>query len=315
MARRDQGYPIVVVANDIEVVAGGFARAMAQTFGYQHQTKRNPPAIFPVKRMTTCPTSCLKFASFIADGRIRVVDLTQTLKPSTPVIQLPPPFAPSNPFRIMEISRYDDRGPGWYWNNIACGEHTGTHFDAPAHWVTGQHYAEGYTDTVPVQRFIAPAVVIDCTKEAAADEKFLLEPAFIEAWEAKARPHSGRRLGADAYRLVEARGSVAVPQHEGRRPACAGTVGRGGEIPGHPAQRQWLGRGSGRHRCRSGVRVRAGFPRASPDARSQQVRACEPVQSRSIAADRSRSDHRRRSRSRRAPAVRCACWRWCRALS
>ena len=127
----------------------------------------------------------LKFASFIADGRIRVVDLTQTLKTSTPVIQLPPPLAPSNPFRIMEISRYDDRGPGWYWNNIACGEHTGTHFDAPAHWVTGQHYADGYTDTVPVQRFIAPAVVIDCTKEAAADEKFLLEPAFIEAWERK----------------------------------------------------------------------------------------------------------------------------------
>ena len=44
--------------------------------------------------------------------------------------------------------------------------------------MTGQHYADGYTDTVSVQRFIAPAVVIDCTKEAAADEKFLLEPAI-----------------------------------------------------------------------------------------------------------------------------------------
>jgi kynurenine formamidase len=127
----------------------------------------------------------MKFAAFIADGRIRVVDLTQTLKPSTPVIQLPPPLAPSDPFSIKEISRYDERGPGWYWNNIACGEHTGTHFDAPAHWVTGKHYPDGYTDTVSVQRFVAPAVVINCSKEAAADEKFLLEPNHIEAWEAK----------------------------------------------------------------------------------------------------------------------------------
>ncbi len=29
-------------------------------------------------------------------------------------------------------------GPAWYWNNFRTGEHTGTHFDAPIHWVTGQ---------------------------------------------------------------------------------------------------------------------------------------------------------------------------------
>jgi kynurenine formamidase/2-keto-3-deoxy-L-rhamnonate aldolase RhmA len=193
-ARRNEGYPIVVVANDIEMVTGGFARAMAQ-FSGRTEGKIKADLInadlaksagyLSSEKDEDVSELLLKFASFIADGRIRVVDLTQTLKPSTPVIQLPPPLAQSNPFRIMEISRYDERGPGWYWNNIACGEHTGTHFDAPAHWVTGQHYANGYTDTVPVQRFIAPAVVIDCTKEAAADEKFLLEPAHIESWESK----------------------------------------------------------------------------------------------------------------------------------
>jgi kynurenine formamidase len=125
------------------------------------------------------------FAAALADGSIRVVDLTQTLKPATPVIQLPPPFAPSDPFRIAEISHYDERGPGWYWNNLSMGEHTGTHFDAPCHWVTGKDNAQGYTDTIPVQRFVAPAVVIDCSKEAAADEKFVLEPAHIAVWESK----------------------------------------------------------------------------------------------------------------------------------
>jgi kynurenine formamidase len=125
------------------------------------------------------------FASAIADGRIKVIDLTQTLKPSTPVIQLPPPLANSNPFQIAEISRYDDRGPGWYWNNVSMGEHTGTHFDAPCHWVTARHNPDGYTDTVPIRRMVAPAVVIDCSKEAAADEKFLLEPSHVQVWEAK----------------------------------------------------------------------------------------------------------------------------------
>ena len=80
-------------------------------------------------------------AAALAGGGIRVVDLSQTLRPSTPVIQLPPPLAPSQPFRIEEISRYDERGPAWYWNNISCGEHTGTHFDAPAHWITGRELA------------------------------------------------------------------------------------------------------------------------------------------------------------------------------
>jgi kynurenine formamidase len=125
------------------------------------------------------------FASAIADGRIKVIDLTQTLKPSTPVIQLPPPLANSNPFQIAEISRYDDRGPGWYWNNVSMGEHTGTHFDAPCHWVTARHNPDGYTDTISTQRMVAPAVVIDCSKESAADEKFLLEPSHVQVWEAK----------------------------------------------------------------------------------------------------------------------------------
>jgi kynurenine formamidase len=127
----------------------------------------------------------MKLAKAIAKEKIKVIDLTQTLRRSTPVIQLPPPFAPTKPFEIEEISRYDDKGPAWYWNNIALGEHTGTHFDAPIHWVTGKGYKDGATDTVPVQRFVAPAVVIDCSKDAKKDEKFLLTPKHILAWEKK----------------------------------------------------------------------------------------------------------------------------------
>ncbi|MFW6198479.1 MAG: cyclase family protein, partial [Acidobacteriota bacterium] len=68
----------------------------------------------------------------LGSGAIRVVDLTQPLGPGTPVIGLPPEFAPSPGVTIETISRYDERGPAWYWNALHLGEHTGTHFDAPA---------------------------------------------------------------------------------------------------------------------------------------------------------------------------------------
>lgn len=118
---------------------------------------------------------------------IRVIDLSQPLDPSTPVIQLPPEFGASWPFSSEEISRYDSRGPAWYWNNFACGEHTGTHFDAPIHWVTGKDYPTNATDTIPVQKFIAPACVIDCSSESANNPDFLLTIAGVEDWEKKYR--------------------------------------------------------------------------------------------------------------------------------
>ena len=126
-----------------------------------------------------------QLASAIVTGGIRVVDLTVPLEPATPTIQLPPPFVNSKPFSLEEISRYDERGPAWYWNNIACGEHTGTHFDAPIHWVTGKDYANNATHNIPVDRFIGPACVIDVAAQAKANPDFLLTREFVEEWESR----------------------------------------------------------------------------------------------------------------------------------
>ena len=82
-------------------------------------------------------TLLAQLAHALATRRIRVVDLTQTLTPEFPQIALPPEMGQCWPFRIEEVSSYDARGPGWYWNNFSCGEHTGTHFDAPIHWISG----------------------------------------------------------------------------------------------------------------------------------------------------------------------------------
>ncbi|MSQ69966.1 MAG: cyclase family protein [Betaproteobacteria bacterium] len=127
----------------------------------------------------------MQLVSEMAAGRIRVVDLTQTLSPEFPQITLPPEMGQCWPFRIEEVSRYDERGPGWYWNNFSCGEHTGTHFDAPIHWVSGKDLPQNSVDTIAVENFIAPAVVIDCSKESAADADFLLTVAMLKTWEAK----------------------------------------------------------------------------------------------------------------------------------
>ena len=117
-------------------------------------------------------------------GTLKVVDLTQPLGPDTPVIGLPPQFGSSPGVTMEVISRFDDKGPAWYWNVLHLGEHTGTHFDAPVHWITGKDLPDNCCDSIPVRRFVGPACVIDVTKEVAKDNDFLLMPEHVTAWEA-----------------------------------------------------------------------------------------------------------------------------------
>jgi kynurenine formamidase len=132
------------------------------------------------------PDGILKqFALAIAAGQIRVIDLSQPLDDHTAVIQLPPEFGKSWPFRLEEISKYDNRGPVWYWNNFSCGEHTGTHFDAPIHWVTGKEYQNNATDSISVEQFLAPACVIDVSHEVTSNPDFLLTVEHLQTWESK----------------------------------------------------------------------------------------------------------------------------------
>ena len=129
----------------------------------------------------TASSLLLEFRSALAAGDIEIVDLTAPLSPQTPVLQLPPPFANTISLSLETVSAFDDAGPMWKWHNIHTGEHTGTHLDAPAHWVTGR---DGWTvDQVPPQRLIGPAVVVDVLAEVADDPDFLLEPEHLEAWE------------------------------------------------------------------------------------------------------------------------------------
>lgn len=124
-----------------------------------------------------------QLAAGLASGSIEVVDLSQPLGPDTPVIGLPADFAASPGVTIETISRFDGGGPAWYWNSLHLGEHTGTHFDAPVHWITGKDLPDNTTDTIPASRFVGPACVIDVRERVAEDEDYLLSPDELAAWE------------------------------------------------------------------------------------------------------------------------------------
>ena len=137
------------------------------------------------------PSVLTALTDALADGSVEVVDLTARLSNQTPVIQLPPEFGQTARFELEEISAYDDRGPAWYWNNFRSGEHTGTHFDAPNHWVTGQ----GGLDVagVPVAHLIRPAVVLDFSASCAARMRSCSSFASRSDSSAGTSPDSARR--------------------------------------------------------------------------------------------------------------------------
>jgi kynurenine formamidase len=117
----------------------------------------------------------------LGSGAVEVVDLTQPLNERTPVIQLPEQFAQTPAVKRHEISNYDERGPAWAWYWLEIGEHTGTHFDAPIHWISGREGND--VSQVPPRHLIAPAVVIDRSAESAENPDYLLTVDDLRAFE------------------------------------------------------------------------------------------------------------------------------------
>ena len=155
--------------------------------------------------MTKNNTTLTELAKAISNESVKIVDLTNTLSPDFPVIILPPEFGQCEQFKMETLSRYDGNGPAWYWNNISMNEHTGTHFDAPAHWVTGKNIPNNTVETIPIKDFVAPAVVINISEEAKINPDFLLTKEYLMEWEkihGKIPPKNWIALRTDWYKLV-----------------------------------------------------------------------------------------------------------------
>jgi kynurenine formamidase len=235
-------------------------------------------------------TTLTRLVEDLSAGRLTVVDLTQPLGPETPVIGLPPIFGASPGVTIDVISKYDEKGPAWYWNTLRLGEHTGTHFDAPVHWITGRDLPDSACDTIPAKRFVGPACVIDIERDAEENPDFLVTPERIAQWESQndripagswvlLRTGWSRRQGAEAFLNVCADGthSPGFDAIASRLLAQDSAVLRiGAETVGH--------------RRRPGRDVRSPISESHDHARRGQVRPGQPVQSRSAAADGRRRD-------------------------
>jgi isatin hydrolase len=126
------------------------------------------------------------FLQGLNDGAIGIVDLSHPLGPATPMIKVPEGHGTQPPTTSLEtISDYREDGGYARWSTLTTAEHSGTHFDTPSHWFTGGKFENATTDTISVERFVAPACVIDCTAEVEDDEDFVLTADRLRAWEAE----------------------------------------------------------------------------------------------------------------------------------
>jgi kynurenine formamidase len=112
-------------------------------------------------------------ASLFADD-MTVVDLTHSVSAEAPYW----PGSDTSPFVHDTLSAHDDGAPSMA--AYAVPEHFGTHFDAPVHGGMGL----ASVDRVPPSDLFGPAVVIDVTSQAEADEDYALTADDIHAWEA-----------------------------------------------------------------------------------------------------------------------------------
>lgn len=120
----------------------------------------------------------------LASRAIAVVDLTYGLDETTPYW---PEGRTATPFKTKVAGTYEHNG--LFARELEIPEHFGTHIDAPAHFNPhGWKVAE-----IPLERLVAPAVVIDVTQAASTQEEYRVTVADIKKWEAKygAAPHSG----------------------------------------------------------------------------------------------------------------------------
>jgi kynurenine formamidase len=103
-------------------------------------------------------------------------DLTHVASPSFPMF----PGAAQMQIDLL-VTIEDD---GFYKNTLTLDEHTGTHMDAPAHFIP-----DGTTaDLLPIENFFAPLCVVDISARATDDPDATVTVDDLAEWEAANGP-------------------------------------------------------------------------------------------------------------------------------
>lgn len=110
-----------------------------------------------------------------ASAAPRVIDLSHVFGPDT----LYWPTSPSA-FSLETLAHGQTEG-GYFYSayTLSTPEHGGTHLDAPVHFGEGRRSVE----QIPIEQLVAPAVVIDVTRQASDDRDYRLTVDDVLAFE------------------------------------------------------------------------------------------------------------------------------------
>jgi kynurenine formamidase len=161
--------------------------------------------------VTSDPAAAQQKPIRLAKGFRDTYDLTHTFSSKIPVF---PAFKPVQIRQKFSIAK-----DGFFANEITFDEHTGTHMDAPLHFVANASSA----DRLPADRFFAPLAVVSIEARAARDPDATVTVDDLLAWEKRhgrlpngafVAMHSGwdARIGApDRFLNKDAKGTMHAP--------------------------------------------------------------------------------------------------------
>jgi len=134
---------------------------------------------------------CVGSSVFAEIDEKKLLDLTYPLDEQTV-------FWPTNkPFTWNKAAWGKTANGYWYASaDFSMSEHGGTHIDAPIHFGEGRFTV----DEIPLQKLIAPAVVIDVRTAVEQDRDYRLTVCDVEVWELR---HGRIPAGAVVLMLTE----------------------------------------------------------------------------------------------------------------
>ena len=109
----------------------------------------------------------------------RIVDLSHAFGASTVYWPTAEGFKLETDFEGMT-----DKGYFYSAYRYSAAEHGGTHLDSPVHFAKGRHSV----DEIPLEQLMGPAVVVDVTKQCAANADYLISVADLQNWERRNGP-------------------------------------------------------------------------------------------------------------------------------
>ena len=140
-----------------------------------------------------------------------VLDLSHPIDPNIPL------FPGGTAFEVTTLATVEH--DGYYLNAFTLGEHSGTHVDAPAHFVEGT----ATIDRIPVEQLVGVGAVIDVREAVKTSADYLLTVDDVKAWEEAHGSLSARHIllvhtgwssrwpDQTAYRNVDAEGVMHFP--------------------------------------------------------------------------------------------------------